>query len=197
MFTPSSAFASSGRSDCVFQVGHYPTVQEPHLARVGNGRRGHVQTDEARAPGFRPARVKVPVEMRQHRRRNGRHFAVRVAAAQGVEADREPVQGRVDAVGAADIQDGGRGFAVPAFRGDDLPDDRLGHVGNHVVERAQHRKVSPGVFLDIDIAEVGLRQVDGGIGVVHLGSPPVVPLQVPARGDSGWRRDRILHFSID
>ena len=52
-----------------------------------------------------------------------------------------------------------------------LPHDGRGNVGDHVIERPEHGKISARVFLDINIVEVRLRRIDRNEFVAHSISP--------------------------
>jgi hypothetical protein len=68
----------------------------------------------------------------------------------------------VDAVGAADVKNDVLGAVGRGLRRQDLANDRLGDVRNHVVQRAQRREVRARIGHLVDLVEIGLRSVDVG-----------------------------------
>src|SRR5690554_2475188 len=72
---------------------------------------------------------------------------------QATEAHGKTMNGGVDAIGAADIENG---ILLPVKAGpgiEQLADHRLGHVGDHIIERAQYRIIGTRVAALVDVVK--------------------------------------------
>src|SRR3546814_13220869 len=108
---------------------------------IADGRSGAVESDEASVTDLRPAGIKKAVEADQFFRLQLHHFAPGIALMQALEVHGKAMDGRVDAIGAADIENDILVSMKPGAGIEQLADHRLGHIGNHIIEGAKKRKI--------------------------------------------------------
>src|SRR3546814_21195771 len=70
------------------------------------------------------------------------------------------MDGRVDAIGAADIENDILVSMKPGAGIEQLADHRLGHIGNHIIDGAKNRIIGTGVTHSINIVEYCLASIN-------------------------------------
>src|SRR3546814_3358930 len=101
---------------------------------IADGRSGAVESDEASVTDLRPAGIKKAVEADQFFRLQLHHFAPGIALMQALEVHGKAMDGRVDAIGAADIENDILVSMTPGAGIEQLADHRHGHIGNHIID---------------------------------------------------------------
>src|SRR3546814_12584197 len=106
---------------------------------IADGRSGAVESDEASVTDLRPAGIKKAVEADQFFRLQLHHFAPGIALMQALDVHGKAMDGRVDAIGAADIENDILVSMKPGAGIKKLADHRHGNIGKHIIEGAKNR----------------------------------------------------------
>lgn len=117
------------------------------------------------------------------------HIAPGIALMQTAEVHGKAMDGRIDAVRAADIE---HGILVPMIAGtsvEQLADHRLGDIGNHIIERAKNRIIGARVAHGINGVKYCLTSVNSSERFRQYTSP----LLIRITGDSCRQIVRRLH----
>src|SRR3546814_261290 len=131
---------------------------------IADGRSGAVESDEASVTDLRPAGIKKAVEADQFFRLQLHHVAPGIALMEALEVHGKAMEGRVDAIGAADIENDILVSMKPGAGIEQLADHRLGHIGNHIIDGAKNRIIGTRVTHSINIVEYCLRSEERRVG---------------------------------